>query len=52
MHFANVGDYRTVEIHPEITMHSQFLEKEEINAGVKSDLIRLSVDIEDIDDII
>lgn len=49
---ANVGDVRTMVIHPGSTTHSQLTEEEQISAGVLPDLIRVSVGIEDIEDII
>lgn len=49
---ANIGDTRTLVIHPGSTTHSQLSEDEQISAGVLPDLIRVSVGIEDIEDII
>lgn len=49
---ANVGDAKTLAIHPASTTHSQLTEKEQKEGGLSSDLIRLSVGIEHIDDII
>ncbi|KAJ8091818.1 Homocysteine/cysteine synthase [Marasmius tenuissimus] len=51
-HLANVGDAKTLVIHPASTTHSQLSEKEQIDSGVTPDLIRVSVGIEDIRDII
>lgn len=48
----NIGDARTLVIHPSSTTHSQLTEEEQLKAGVKADLIRVSVGIEDIQDII
>lgn len=48
----NIGDARTLVIHPSSTTHSQLTEEEQLKAGVKTDLIRVSVGIEDIQDII
>jgi O-acetylhomoserine (thiol)-lyase len=48
---ANVGDAKTLVIHPASTTHSQLSEEEQITAGVSSGLIRVSVGIEHIDDI-
>jgi len=48
---ANVGDSKTLVIHPASTTHSQLSEAEQITAGVSSGLIRVSVGIEHIDDI-
>jgi len=50
-HLANVGDSRTLVIHPASTTHSQLNLKELESAGVTPDLIRCSVGIEHIDDI-
>ena len=49
---ANVGDAKTLIIHPASTTHQQLTEKEQIASGVKPDLIRLSVGLEGIEDII
>jgi O-acetylhomoserine (thiol)-lyase len=51
-HLANVGDAKSLVIHPASTTHEQLSEKEQHEAGVTPDFIRLSVGIEDIDDII
>ena len=51
-HLANVGDAKTLVIHPASTTHQQLTEKEQAAGGVKPDLIRVSVGIEHIDDII
>jgi O-acetylhomoserine (thiol)-lyase len=50
-HLANVGDAKTLVIHPTSTTHQQLSEAEQKSAGVRSDLIRVSVGIEHIDDI-
>lgn len=50
-HLANVGDAKTLAIHPASTTHEQLSEKEREAAGVKDNLIRISVGIEHIDDI-
>ena len=50
-HLANVGDVRTLAIHPASTTHQQLTAEEQAAAGVTADLIRLSVGIESIDDI-
>lgn len=47
----NIGDTRTLVIHPASTTHAQLNEKEQIATGVFPDLIRVSVGIEDIEDI-
>ncbi|MCK9923072.1 bifunctional o-acetylhomoserine/o-acetylserine sulfhydrylase [Frankia sp. AgPm24] len=51
-HLANVGDVRSLIIHPATTTHSQLTEAEQATTGVTGDLIRLSVGIENIDDIL
>ncbi len=51
-HLANVGDAKSLAIHPATTTHSQLNEAEQISAGVSPDFIRLSIGIEDIDDIL
>lgn len=51
-HLANVGDAKTLVIHPASTTHQQLSEAEQASSGVKEDLIRVSVGIEHIDDII
>lgn len=51
-HLANVGDAKTLVIHPSSTTHQQLTEQEQASGGVKEDLIRVSVGIEHIDDII
>ncbi|AGB19224.1 homocysteine synthase [Thermoanaerobacterium thermosaccharolyticum] len=49
---ANVGDAKSLVIHPASTTHSQLNEEELLSAGVTPDQIRLSIGIEDIDDIL
>ncbi|TFK60288.1 O-acetylhomoserine ami [Pluteus cervinus] len=51
-HLANVGDAKTLVIHPASTTHSQLTPEEQLTSGVTPDLIRVSVGIEDISDII
>jgi len=51
-HLANIGDARSLAIHPASTTHSQLSEEEQIRAGVTPDFIRLSIGIEDIEDIL
>jgi O-acetylhomoserine (thiol)-lyase len=51
-HLANIGDAKTLVIHPASTTHRQLGDEELRQAGVSSDMIRLSVGIEDIDDIL
>ena len=51
-HVANVGDAKTLVIHPASTTHQQLSDTEQESAGVTGDLVRVSVGIEHIDDII
>jgi O-acetylhomoserine (thiol)-lyase len=51
-HLANVGDVRSLAIHPASTTHSQLTEAEQTTTGVSPDLVRLSVGIESIADIL
>jgi O-acetylhomoserine (thiol)-lyase len=50
-HVANIGDVRSLVIHPASTTHSQLTPEEQLAAGVRPELVRLSVGIEHIDDI-
>ena len=51
-HLANVGDAKTLVIHPASTTHRQLSEDEQVKAGVGPDMIRLSIGIEDVNDIL
>jgi O-acetylhomoserine (thiol)-lyase len=51
-HVANLGDAKTLAIHPASTTHSQLSAEEQAKAGVSPDFIRLSIGIEDIEDIL
>jgi O-acetylhomoserine (thiol)-lyase len=51
-HLANVGDARTLVIHPASTTHQQLSEEALAASGVGADMIRLSVGLEDVDDIL
>ena len=51
-HLANVGDSRTLVIHPASTTHQQLSDEELAAGGVTADTIRLSVGLEDVDDIL
>ncbi|MBW2336618.1 MAG: O-acetylhomoserine aminocarboxypropyltransferase/cysteine synthase, partial [Deltaproteobacteria bacterium] len=51
-HLANVGDAKSLVIHPSSTTHSQLSEEQQKTGGLTPDLIRLSVGIEHIDDIV
>jgi len=50
-HLANVGDSKTLVIHPASTTHQQLSEEEQLSAGVTPTMVRVSVGIEHIDDI-
>jgi O-acetylhomoserine (thiol)-lyase len=50
-HLANVGDVRSLAIHPASTTHQQLTPEEQDSAGVTPELVRLSIGIESIDDI-
>lgn len=50
-HLANIGDAKTLVIHPASTTHQQLTEEEQLAAGVNPEYIRLSVGIEDVEDI-
>jgi len=51
-HLANIGDSKTLVIHPASTTHQQLTDEEQLAAGVTPDYIRASVGTENIDDII
>jgi len=51
-HLANVGDAKSLAIHPATTTHSQLQEHELASAGVTADFVRLSIGLEDIEDIL
>lgn len=51
-HVANIGDVRSLAIHPASTTHSQLTAEEQQDAGVNPGLVRLSLGLENIDDII
>jgi O-acetylhomoserine (thiol)-lyase len=51
-HLANIGDVRTLVIHPASTTHQQLSDEQLTAAGVTPDLIRLSVGLEDVEDIL
>ena len=50
-HLANVGDAKTLVIHPASTTHQQLSDEEQEAAGVRPDLVRVSVGLEHIDDL-
>ena len=51
-HLANIGDAKTLIIHPASTTHRQMSDEEQLKAGVTPDMIRMSVGIESLDDIL
>jgi O-acetylhomoserine (thiol)-lyase len=51
-HLANVGDAKSLVIHPASTTHAQLTEEEQRAAGITPDMIRLSIGLEDIDDLL
>ena len=51
-HLANIGDAKSLVIHPASTTHQQLTEEEQLTTGVTPDFIRLSVGIENVEDII
>lgn len=51
-HVANMGDVRSLVVHPASTTHSQLTDDQQRSAGVDPGLVRLSVGIEDVADII
>ena len=51
-HVANVGDAKSLAIHPATTTHSQLSDEDQALAGVTPDFVRLSIGLEDIDDIL
>jgi O-acetylhomoserine (thiol)-lyase len=51
-HLANIGDTRSLIIHPASTTHRQLSEEQQVKAGAGPDVLRLSIGIENADDII
>ena len=51
-HLANIGDTRTLIIHPASTTHRQLEPDQQLAAGVKPDMVRMSVGLENVDDIL
>jgi O-acetylhomoserine (thiol)-lyase len=49
---ANIGDAKSLAIHPASTTHSQLTAEEQLSTGVTDDFVRLSIGIEDINDIL
>jgi O-acetylhomoserine (thiol)-lyase len=50
-HLANIGDAKSLVIHPASTTHQQLTEAEQIETGVRPDYVRLSIGLEDVEDI-
>jgi O-acetylhomoserine (thiol)-lyase len=51
-HLANIGDAKSLVIHPASTTHRQLSQEDQVKAGVPPDMVRLSIGLETIDDII
>ena len=51
-HVANIGDVRSLVIHPASTTHSQLSEEEQVSGGVTPGLVRLAVGLEGLSDIL
>ena len=51
-HLANIGDAKTLIIHPASTTHRQMSDEDQLKAGVTPDMVRMSVGIESLDDIL
>jgi O-acetylhomoserine (thiol)-lyase len=51
-HLANVGDAKSLVIHPASTTHAQLSEEEQLSGGITPDMIRLSIGLEDIEDLL
>jgi O-acetylhomoserine (thiol)-lyase len=51
-HLANIGDVRSLIIHPASTTHSQLTPEQQLTTGVTPGLVRLSVGLENLDDLI
>ena len=51
-HLANIGDARTLVLHPASTTHQQLTAEQLREGGVRPDLVRISVGIEDVEDIL
>ena len=51
-HLANIGDARTLVLHPASTTHRQLTAEQLVAGGVRPDLIRISVGLEDVEDIL
>jgi O-acetylhomoserine (thiol)-lyase len=51
-HLANIGDTKSLVIHPASTTHRQLSDEQKVAAGAGPDVVRLSIGIEDVEDII
>jgi O-acetylhomoserine (thiol)-lyase len=51
-HLANIGDAKSLVIHPASTTHRQLSEADQLKAGVPPDMVRLSIGLETLDDIV
>ena len=51
-HLANVGDAKSLVIHPGSTTHQQLTDEEQVASGMSPDMIRISVGLEDLDDLL
>ena len=51
-HLANIGDAKSLVIHPASTTHRQLSEEDQVKAGVPPDMVRLSIGLESLDDIL
>jgi O-acetylhomoserine (thiol)-lyase len=51
-HLANIGDAKTLVIHPASTTHRQLADEDLEKAGVSADMVRISIGLETVDDII
>jgi O-acetylhomoserine (thiol)-lyase len=51
-HLANLGDAKSLIIHPASTTHQQLSDEQQLAAGVSKDLVRISVGIEDVEDLL
>jgi O-acetylhomoserine (thiol)-lyase len=50
-HLANLGDAKSLIIHPASTTHQQLADSQQLDAGVTKDMVRISVGIEDVEDL-
>lgn len=50
-HLANIGDAKTLIIHPASTTHQQMTDEQQVEAGISPDMVRISIGLEDVEDI-